>query len=140
MKAPIIFALLALSSPLVFADSLTSQVKACSAIQSKESRLLCYDQAASSLEQLAVEGFGQEQKRIAQEAPEHIEARIVTIQTGAHDKQFISLDNGQLWKQNDSSRIHWKAGDLVVVERALFGSFFMKPLEGGKKLRVKRVK
>ncbi|WNZ54983.1 hypothetical protein QT397_19210 [Microbulbifer sp. MKSA007] len=140
MKAFIIFALLILSSSPIFADSLKNQVKSCSEIKPQEGRLTCYDQIANSLDQQEVKEFGQEQKRIAEEAPNQIEAEIVAIQMAAHQKRMISLNNGQIWKQNDSKGVNWKIGDLVVVERAMFGSFFMKPADGGPKLRVKRIK
>ncbi|WP_444931683.1 hypothetical protein ACJJIF_07945 [Microbulbifer sp. SSSA002] len=140
MKVALIFTLLALSSPPVFAESISDQIKACSGIKSQENRLDCYDRVAHSLEERAVREFGHEQKLASEEAPERIDAKIAAIQMGAHGKRFITLDNGQLWKQNDSSNVFWKVGDPVVVERALLGSFFMKPIDGGRKLRVKRIK
>ncbi|MFA0792214.1 hypothetical protein ACCI51_16820 [Microbulbifer echini] len=92
-----------------------------------------------SLEKRAEQDFGQELKQIV-EAPESIEAKIADIQDGAHDKKIVTLENGHIWKQNDTGRIFWQAGDLVIVERAMFGSFFMKPTQGGKKMRFRRLK
>ncbi|AWF82036.1 hypothetical protein BTJ40_15045 [Microbulbifer sp. A4B17] len=140
MKAFIVFALLTLFAPLAFSSSLKDQIKSCSEIKPVDGRLACYDQLANSLDQHAIKEFGQEQKRISEEAPEQIEAKIVAIKMAAHDKRLITLDNGQLWKQSDSRGVNWKIGDAVVLERALFGSFFMVPSDGGHKLRVKRIK
>lgn len=120
------------------ADSITSQIKGCSTIESDSERLSCYDALSQSLEQRAERDFGQEQQRIAEEAPESITATITDIQKAAYGKLLITLDNGQVWRQNDSTRVFWKSGDSVEVERAMFGSFFMREVEGSRKMRVKR--
>ncbi|WP_444917731.1 hypothetical protein [Microbulbifer sp. JMSA003] len=140
MKVPFIFVIFVLLAPSVFAESITNQIKSCAGIEPRDNRLACYDQVAASLEHQAAVAFGYEQKLISEEAPQKIDAKIVDIHIGAHEKRFITLDNGQLWKQNDSSRVFWKVGDSVIIERALLGSFFMKPADGGRKLRVKRIK
>ncbi|WP_141398452.1 MULTISPECIES: hypothetical protein [Microbulbifer] len=120
------------------ADSLTNQMRGCASIKSDNERLACYDALSKSLDARAEDIFGQEQKRIVEEAPEQITAQVKAIQKGAYGKAIIVLDNGQVWRQNDSGRILWDAGDSVVVERGLFGSFFMKSTGGGRKIRVKR--
>ncbi|WP_444914271.1 hypothetical protein ACJJI3_01170 [Microbulbifer sp. ZKSA004] len=140
MKTALIFSMLVLISPSIFAQSVASQIKSCSETKPQDKRLSCYDQIAASLEQHAVRDFGREQKLASEEAPEKIDAKITAIQMGAYNKRFITLDNGQVWKQNDSSRVFWNVGDSVIVERALLGSFFMKPADGSRKLRVKRIK
>lgn len=126
------------------ADSLDRQLRGCASIEKDSERLACYDTLSQSLkrarEQRAESDFGQEQKRIAEEAPKSIEATIAAIDEAAYGKLVITLDNGQVWRQKNSERVHWKSGDAVVVERALFGSFLMKPAAGGRSLRVKRVK
>ncbi|WP_299585003.1 hypothetical protein [uncultured Microbulbifer sp.] len=139
MKRIFIASLLTLLAPTIYANSLGKQLKECSEITTNTDRLSCYDKLSLSLEKLAEQDFGQELKQIA-EAPESIEAKIADIQDGAHDKKIVTLENGQIWKQNDTGRIFWQAGDLVIVERAMFGSFFMKPTQGGKKMRVRRLK
>lgn len=121
------------------ADSVTNQLKGCSTIKADAERLKCYDALSNSLEQRAEENFGQEQRQVVEEAPDSIEATITQIDQAAYGKLLITLDNGQVWRQNDSGRVNWKSGDKVIVERALFGSFKMKSASGGRTLRVKRV-
>ncbi|WP_444884288.1 hypothetical protein [Microbulbifer sp. PSTR4-B] len=134
-----IISLLAILTSSVYADSLGKQLKHCSKVTSNTDRLACYDKLSNSIERRAEQNFGQEYKQTV-ETPESIEARITEIQESTHNKKIITLENGQIWKQNDTGRIFWKAGDLIIVERAMFGSFFMKPANGGKKMRVKRLK
>ncbi|MFC6632064.1 hypothetical protein [Microbulbifer taiwanensis] len=120
-------------------DSLTKQLRGCSTIKDNSERLACYDALSKTLDKRAEQIFGQEQQRIAEEAPESIDATIAEVQKIAYGKLLITLDNGQVWRQNDSGRVHWKGGDTVTLERGLFGSFFMKAEDGGRKIRVKRV-
>lgn len=122
------------------ADSLTAQLQDCVAIETDSERLACYDALSQSLNQRAEQNFGQERKTIAEEAQDTIEAAIVQIDQAAYGKLLVTLDNGQIWRQKDGARVNWKDGDTVVVERALFGSFLMKPVDGGRSLRVTRVK
>ncbi|GAA5445131.1 hypothetical protein Misp06_03324 [Microbulbifer sp. NBRC 101763] len=139
MKAVLCSLALILLTPIAYANSLTKQLETCSAIAVDEDRLACFDSLSGSLEQQAKQSFGQEHKATLQ-VPEYIEAKIAKIQDDSYGKKIITLDNGQIWKQSGSARIFWGAGDLVTVERAMLGSFFMKQADGGRKMRVKRVK
>lgn len=122
------------------ADSLTKQLRDCAAIEANGERLACYDALSNTLDQRAEQNFGREEQHIAEEVPESIDASISEIRPTAYGKQLITLDNGQVWRQNDSSPIHWESGDKVVIERGIFSSFFMKETESGRRIRVKRVK
>ena len=122
------------------ADTLTNQMHGCAAIENDSERLSCYDALSKTLDRRAEDNFGQEQKRIAEEAPDSISATVSKIQEGSYGKVVVTLHNGQVWRQNDSGRVHWDQGEQVLIERGVFGSFFMKSTEGGRKIRVKRVK
>jgi len=122
------------------ADTVSDQLRDCAAVATDSERLACYDALTGSLEQRAAQAFGHEQQQIAEEAPDTISATIAEVQSGAYGKLLITLDNGQVWKQNDSHRVYWNSGDQVTVERALLGSFFMKSANGGRNIRVKRIK
>lgn len=135
----LLLAALLLSAAAANADSLTKQLRACATIKSDGERLACYDTLGNSLDQRAEQNFGHEQQRIAEEAPDSINAAITSVQAGAYGKLVLALDNGQVWRQSDSARVNWSQGDKVLVERGLFGSFFMKDADGGRKIRVRRV-
>ena len=68
-----------------------------------------------------------------------IEARVSKIKTSATGYAVITLDNGQVWKQIDSSRLRLSGNDQVTIRRAAFGSFMLR--KTGKKtiMRVKRI-
>lgn len=122
------------------ANSITNQLKGCASLEKDSERLACYDALSRSLDERAEENFGREQERIAEEAPDSIKAKVDRIQEAAYGKLVITLDNGQVWRQNDSTRVTWDQGDTVMVERALFGSFMMKKMGGARSMRVKRLK
>ncbi|WP_346836748.1 hypothetical protein [Microbulbifer sp. SAOS-129_SWC] len=122
------------------ADTLSDQLRDCAGISPDSKRLACYDALSGSLDQRAERDFGREQQRISEEAPDTLNAAITNIQSGAYNKLIITLSNGQVWRQIDSHRVHWDSGDQVQVERAMFGSFRMKPADGGRTIRVKRIK
>ncbi|GAA5525366.1 hypothetical protein Maes01_01935 [Microbulbifer aestuariivivens] len=137
MRIALVLSLLLLAAN-ASGDSLTKQMRGCAAIESDDERLSCFDALSQSLDARAEQMFGREKKHITEEAPEQMAAKILSVQEGAYGKAIIALDNGQLWRQNDNLRVLWSAGDPVIVERGIFGSFFMRSADGGRKIRVKR--
>ena len=88
--------------------------------------------------------FGQgetEIRKSVQEATDtkeidRIEAKAVEAHESATGKTVITPDNGQVWKQSDSSRTHLSDNDKVTIRRRAFGSY---PLFNKKNsIRVKR--
>ncbi|WP_226702656.1 hypothetical protein [Microbulbifer elongatus] len=144
-RFPIAFALpLALIATLPLpssADTLSEQLKKCSQFNDDKKRLACFDKLAGNLQQHAEKQFGQEQIQVIEEAPESITATITQATKGAYGKYTFTLDNGQVWRQVESSRTAiWRGGEEIVVERGALGSFMMRKTTGGRSLRVKRLK
>ncbi|MBB5210060.1 hypothetical protein [Microbulbifer hydrolyticus] len=134
----ILFAILALPAT---AETLQKRLQQCSQFSDDEKRLACYDKLSGGLQQHAEQQFGQEQKQVIEEAPDSITATIIDAKEGAYGKFTFTLDNGQIWRQVDSSsRAIWRGGEQVTVERGALGSFLMRKTTGGRTLRVKRVK
>ena len=71
---------------------------------------------------------------------ESIQAKISKLQkSAATGYVVITLDNGQVWKQIDNSRLRLSNDDDVTIRRAALGSFML--FKSGKKtmMRVKRI-
>ncbi|WP_237058541.1 hypothetical protein [Microbulbifer sediminum] len=132
--------ILALVPALALAKPLPQQLRACASIQADAERLTCFDRLADSLDELARENFGNEQEAATREAPDSILATIEKVEEGAYGKHVFYLENGQVWRQNDSKFVSWEAGQQVELDRGLFGSFFMRDADGGRSIRVKRVR
>jgi hypothetical protein len=73
------------------------------------------------------------------ERVDSISAQVTRLQQYDYDKVVISLDNGQVWKQIDSSSLRLRVGDDVAIERAALGSFMLKKPGSKRTMRVSRM-
>ncbi|MEO1101028.1 MAG: hypothetical protein AAFW65_04190 [Pseudomonadota bacterium] len=82
-----------------------------------------------------------EQDNTPDEVLDRVTFGVAEIERSRYGKLFITLDNGQVWRQLDSDRVSYSARkgvESVEIRRAAFGSFKMK-LDGGRAFKVKRV-
>ena len=68
---------------------------------------------------------------------DRIEARVVAVRKSASGRIVITLDNGQVWIQSDSSRARLSANDNVTIRRRSFGSYTLYNKKTS--IRVKRI-
>ncbi len=54
---------------------------------------------------------------------DRIEATVVEIRKSASGKAIITLDNGQVWMQSDSTKARVSVNDKVTIRRRSFGSY-----------------
>jgi len=71
---------------------------------------------------------------------EHVEAIIVEVTTSAHKIDYLRLDNGQIWRENEDNRIRFKSGQKVKIEVGILSSFNLTTDGSNKILKVRRVK
>lgn len=92
----------------------------------------------SAEDSTSIEKFGKETRLDAPE--EYIEATIVEVITNALRIDYLRLDNGHIWRENEDSRVRFKVGRKVKIEEGILGSFNLT-MEGTRKIvKVKRVK
>ena len=65
-------------------------------------------------------------------------ATVAKLQQYSYNKVLITLDNGQVWKQIDSSNLRLRVGDGVEIERASLGSFMLRKQGSKRSMRVSR--
>ncbi len=70
--------------------------------------------------------------------PNELTATITDIQSAAHGRIFVWLDNGQVWRQKSASALKIKVGDRVVIKKGALGSFKMKKEGSSVMMRVNR--
>ncbi len=70
-------------------------------------------------------------------AIDRIEAIVVELYKSASGKAVITLDNGQVWKQSESSRARVSVDDKVTIRRRSFGSYTLYNKKTS--IRVKRI-
>ncbi len=68
---------------------------------------------------------------------DQIEATVVEIRKSASGKAIITLDNGQVWIQSDSTRARVSVNDKVTIRRRSFGSYSLYSTKTS--IRVKRI-
>ncbi len=97
------------------------------------------DKKPKSAENLtSTEKFGKETRLDAPE--EYIEATIVEVITNALKIDYLRLDNGHIWRENEDSRVRFKVGRKVKIEEGVLSSFNLT-MEGTRKtVKVKRIK
>lgn len=70
---------------------------------------------------------------------DEIAARVSAIRDPGTGYIVISLDNGQVWKQTDHSRLRLSDDDQVTIRPAAFGSFMLRKIGRKTTMRVKRI-
>ncbi len=86
--------------------------------------------------------FGLEHKqKPAEERPEALQLKWTKKKKDAYGKWIITLENGQVWRQTDSTRFSFKDSEQwVVIYRGALDSYFLGEPKINKRIRVKRVK
>jgi U3 small nucleolar RNA-associated protein 14 len=82
--------------------------------------------------------FGKKKKLDTSE--ESIEATIVKVTTNALKIDYLRLDNGHVWRENEDNHVRFKVGRMVRIEEGMMGSFNLTMEGTGKIVKVKRVK
>jgi hypothetical protein len=81
-----------------------------------------------------------EKKKQKDDEVRQIEARITEVRTRPEGQQVITLDNGQVWGQSEVQREpQFQVGDVVIIRRAMLGSFLLNLQKGSPSTRVKRI-
>ena len=70
---------------------------------------------------------------------DRLEAFVSKVSSSANGKAIITLDNGQVWTQVDSSRLRLSGYDRVVIRKASLGSFMLTKVGSKTTMRVKRI-
>jgi hypothetical protein len=80
------------------------------------------------------------QEKTSAPAEEIIEAVIVEVRTNVRDIDYLSLDNGQIWRETEDSLVRFRVGRKVTIKEGIFGSRNLT-MEGiDRNAKVKRVK
>ena len=100
----------------------------CRGMDDAEERLACFDRYVDA-RFLTVE-------QVKEEADPVLVTAVTKSSTG---KLTITLENGQVWRQNDSKTFRLSAGDAVFVRSKSLGSFVLSKESSSRSIRVKRI-
>ncbi|NMH60106.1 hypothetical protein [Alteromonas ponticola] len=83
--------------------------------------------------------FGLEPKEQGEEI-EEISATVASLDKAPRGELIITLSDGSVWRQRDSTHYKLKSGDVVNIERGMLGSFYLSKPDQNKRIKVKRTK
>ena len=95
--------------------------------------------SASAPVESAVDEFGFENKKITA-TPDRLDVTITSKKRDPYGRWRITLANGQVWRQSDSSRYKIKDDLPSFIRKGALGSFFFGQEGLNRQMRVKRVK
>lgn len=150
-------AIVLLTAASAQAQDLSSALETCKKIKSQADRLICFDAVASMnkttapiqpekpapvskdeiVKEIKQQEFGLKSQK---EDPETLVSTIKKIKKNPYGKLTIYLEEGQVWKQSDSSKLKLKKGYSVSIRKAALGSFLLSTENSKRTMRVKRVK
>lgn len=137
-------------------SSIPSQLEPCVSIRRDTERLACFDRAIAALRTgsdtpapTAENMFGVTESRAPaddraqaekREELRRIQGSITSISRTGDGMIVLELDNGQVWRQQDSAvKLSIGVGDTVTITRAAMGTFRIAD-NSGRFARFKRVR
>jgi hypothetical protein len=130
-------------------------IEACAALSRDSERLACFDKAVAALragqgtDNISAENmFGATHETVTGSAPgavkreelKEISGTVTSLRRADDGKLVLELDNGQVWRQQDSDvRMMVAVGDKLTVVRASLGTFRIAD-KSGRFARFKRVR
>jgi hypothetical protein len=129
----------------------------CVTTHSADDRLACYDSAqvprsstartetpaaepAPPPARTADEAFPlPNEAREAQEESSALVARIVKVEQGPRGYHYLTLDNGQVWRELTDGRMRFEPGDQVELSKGILGSVNLRLEDRTGYIKVRRV-
>jgi hypothetical protein len=136
--------------PALGGESVIDRMRTCATEADEAKRLACYDLqiGRSKSEQnndLGVTGEllhnKQKQAGIKAAPPaDDMTGKVVAIANRGSGKFVVTLDNGQVWAQQEAPDFTLQAGDVITIRRGVLGALWMVSPSGRDQIRVQRVK
>jgi hypothetical protein len=129
-------------------DSVIDRMRACAIEADEAKRLACYDlqigrSKSGQNDDLGVTGdllrHKQRQAGITKEVPQDMSGKVVAITERRFGKFVVTLDNGQVWAQQEVLDLPLKVGDVVTIRRGVLGALWMVNPSGRAQTRVQRI-
>jgi hypothetical protein len=134
--------------PALGDESVIDRMRTCASEADEAKRLACYDfqigrSKSGQNEDLGVTGelLRQKQKQAGMAAApaDDMVGKVVAIANRGFGKFVVTLDNGQVWAQQDVPDFTVRVGDLITIRRGVLGALWMVSSRGHRQTRVQRV-
>lgn len=141
-------ALILAHGPALGDESVIDRMRTCAGEADEAKRLACYDfqmgrSKIGQNEDLGVTGelLRQKQKQagIATAPPDDMAGKVVGIANRGFGKFVVTLDNGQVWAQQEAPDFTVRVGDLITIRRGVLGALWMVNSKDHRQARVRRI-
>ena len=130
-------------------ESVIDRMRTCATEADQAMRLACYDlqigrSKSGQNDDLGVTGeflrHKQKQAGITAVPPDDLTGKVVAVAELRYGKIVVTLDNGQVWAQQEVPDFTLQMGDVITIRRGLLGALWMVSPSGHAQVRVQRVK
>jgi hypothetical protein len=130
-------------------DSIVTRMRTCATEADEAKRLACYDlqigrSKGGQNEDLGVTGelLRQKQKQagITPAPPADVTAKVAAVANRGLGKFVVTLENGQVWAQQEAPDFTLQVGDVIILRRGVLGALWMVSPSGREQVRVQRIK
>src|SRR5215469_8911994 len=140
-----------LASGFAGADPSLERLRTCMSEQNDAARLTCYDKEMGRASSGQPADFGMTSDLLRKEQaqagikpppappPSTLSAKVAKISTRSNGALIVTLDNGQVWEQQEQIEMLLKVGDPVTITHGLLGSMWMDDVSAHRRTRVKRI-
>jgi hypothetical protein len=140
------------AGPALSADAQLESARRCTQVKDSLERLVCFDKAFAAVAApaapmaaaaptpapapMATPTLGDEQVKRPEgkpdETPREVDATVAAVKGLPGDLARITLDNGQVWEQQQASaRFDVRVGDAVRIKKGALGSYRMSRVSRG---------
>ncbi len=95
---------------------------------------------ATVAEPISTSDFGLEARQLRQDTADKIYSTVKSFKKDGLGNLVITLSNGMIWKQLESSSLRVKSDQQVYVEKGLLGSHYLSRDNVNSRIKVKRIK
>jgi hypothetical protein len=145
----LLVAFIASQGAALAADPLTDHLRACASEPNDAKRLACYDHemAHETPERAADVGMTgqllrrkQAQAGLAPLPTQNMTAAVTALAKRPYGEWVVTLDNGQVWVQQEVADFPLKIGDVITIKPGMLGALWMVGPSERVETRVKRIK
>jgi hypothetical protein len=124
------------------------RMRTCATEADEAKRLACYDREigrskSGQNDDLGVTGellrHRQKQAGITAAPPEDPPGKVLAIVNRGFGKFAVTLDNGQVWAQQEVPDFTLHVGDVITIRRGALGALWMVSPSGHSQTRVQRI-
>ncbi|MDX1678985.1 hypothetical protein [Arsukibacterium sp.] len=83
--------------------------------------------------------FGLEHKKPVEKEADQLYLTVSKISYSPRKELIVEFDNGQIWRQNDSSYYAIEVGEQHYIKRGLFNSFILGNDDNNRTIKVRRI-